>query len=255
MFANFFKFTKRTYCTSLKDKKSKIILTKTLEKVMRQNESDLIKKEIESIYENINYGKLLIKLSLLTILPTTAYLIYSNIKYQKKTKLVTDAYNIALNGVVTSTTLFVYLNIKPIKIGTFIGLNYKSYKKFSKDIPLITMVFGILIFYLIFYQMYEADKMNLKHIFPLFVSYNQFFYFRTTGLFTAEYVYGKNLPGWYLKSRLTIMLIALIAFNFIVYSDVTGNSNLEKSIRLLNEYQTKSDELKETPQLINKNYI
>lgn len=136
------------------------------------------------------------------------------------------------------------------------GLNYKSLNKLDKHIPLMTIAIGSFLFYLIIYQMYEADKMSLKHIFPLFISYyNNLILFRTTGLFTAEYLCGKNLPIWYLKSRLVIMLSALIAFNLIVYSDVTGTSNLEKSMRILNEYQSKSDELKETPQLINNNYI
>lgn len=110
MFPNSLKLSMRSFCTSLKEKKTKIIFSKNLEKVIKQNQSEIIRKEIESVYENIKFGKLLIKLSLLTIIPTSAYLIYSTIKLPKKSKQLTDSYNLALNGVVTSTTIFVNQN-------------------------------------------------------------------------------------------------------------------------------------------------
>ncbi len=107
MISNFLKFSKSSFSTSLKEKKTKIIENMNLEKVIKKNELKMAKKEIESIYENLKFDKILIKLSLVTIIPTTAYLIYTSINNPKRSKKLTDAFNMALNGVVTSSSLFV----------------------------------------------------------------------------------------------------------------------------------------------------
>ncbi len=107
MISKFLKISKFSFCTSLKEKKSRVIQNQNLEKVMKVKESEIIKKEIESIYENLKFNKVLIKLSLFTIIPTTGYLIFASIFYPKRSKKLTDAFNIALNGVVTTTSLYV----------------------------------------------------------------------------------------------------------------------------------------------------
>jgi len=107
MISNFLKFSKYSFSTSLKEKKTKIIKNMNLEKVIKENELKMAKKEKESIYENLKFNKILFKLSLFTIIPTTAYFIYNSNNYPRRSKKLTDAFNIALNGVVTSSSLYV----------------------------------------------------------------------------------------------------------------------------------------------------